>query len=123
MAESKTVLVVEDNDKNMRLFRDLLLVKGYKVLDSANGKGGLELAKRHLPDLIIMDWFMPVMNGKEAISLLKASASTKEIPVLVVTASAMSNQIQEVQHSGCNDYLHKPIDIAEFFQKVETLLF
>lgn len=122
MAEQKTVLVMEDNEKNMKLFRDLLQSRNYQVLETVNGREGVELAQKHKPDLIIMDWYMPVMNGQEATPLLKSSEATKDIPLLVVTALAMRNEVQQIKASGCDDYLTKPIDIAGFFQKVEKLL-
>jgi CheY-like chemotaxis protein len=118
----KVILIVEDDPKNLKLIRDLLQVKGYSTLEATNGKQSVEIAKEKKPDLILMDIQMPVMDGFEATKILKADVTTKEIPILALTSSAMSGDEQRILETGCDVYISKPIDTGGFMKKVEEYL-
>jgi two-component system, cell cycle response regulator DivK len=115
---SKTILIVEDNPLNMKLFNDILQGNGYKTVQSSTGKDTLELAKKHKPDLIIMDIQLPEMSGLERTKMLKADDNLKDIPVLAVTAFSLEGGIEKILESGCCDALGKPIDIPSFLKTV-----
>ncbi|MEK6743295.1 MAG: response regulator [Nitrospirota bacterium] len=107
---SKKILVVEDNGKNRMLIKDILLYHGYEVIEAENGKIGVELAKQHLPDLILMDIQMPVMDGFTAIVLLKNDPDTKSIRMIALTSFAMKGDKEKIMRAGFDDYIAKPID-------------
>ena len=119
---AKTILIVEDDAKNMTLFRDLLQVSGYSTIEASDGKQGIELAKAKKPDLILMDIQMPEMDGLEATRILKADATTSNIPVIALTAYAMKGDEERMLEAGCDGYLAKPIDIKEFLKEVSKYL-
>jgi len=119
---AKTILIVEDDPKNLTLFRDLLQVSGYKTIEAIDGKQGIELAKASKPDLILMDIQMPEMDGLEATRILKADATTSNIPVIALTAYAMEGDKERILGAGCDGYLAKPIDIKEFLKEVAEYL-
>ena len=119
---SKAILIVEDDPKNMTLFRDLLQVSGYKTIEATDGKQGIELAKTGKPDLILMDIQMPRIDGFEATRILKANATTSNIPVLALTALAMRGDEERILQAGCDGYLAKPVDIKELLKKVANYL-
>jgi CheY-like chemotaxis protein len=104
------ILVVEDNEKNRILIRDILKYYGYEVIEAENGKSGVELAKQHLPALILMDIQMPVMDGFTAIAMLKDDPVTRSIKVLALTSFAMKGDREKIMQAGFNDYIAKPID-------------
>ena len=114
----KNILVVDDDERNMRLFSDLLEVKGYAVIKARNGKEGVELAEKAKPDLILMDIQMPIMDGMEAINILKNRESTKSIPIIALTSYAMPDEKERILSTGCNGYLAKPVVIREFLNMV-----
>jgi len=114
----KNILVVDDVERNMRLFSDLLEVKGYTVIKAMNGKEGVELAEKTKPDLILMDIQMPIMDGMEAIKILKNRESTKSIPIIALTSYAMRDDKERILSAGCNGYLAKPVVIREFLSMV-----
>ncbi|MBW1955384.1 MAG: response regulator [Deltaproteobacteria bacterium] len=114
----RTVLIVEDDPQNLKLFSDLLQVKGYSALVATNGRQGVEIGKEKKPDLILMDIQMPVMDGLEALTILKADETTKEIPVVALTAYAMQGDAERLGGAGFDGYITKPIDIKEFFNKL-----
>jgi len=118
----KTVLIVEDEPRNLKLVRDLLNVVGYETLEATDGGKGLELARTHKPDLILMDIAIPVIDGIEAMKILKADAKTKNIPVIALTAFAMKEEIENIRAAGCDGYMTKPIDTREFLKKVAGYL-
>jgi len=122
MGKQKCVLVIDDNKKNMELFRDLLLMRDYRVVEAFNGKTGVAVVEKENPDLIILDWQMPVMSGQETLKILKGKPKTSGIPVLVITAYAMYKEVENIKNSGCEGFLNKPIDISEFFRVTEKLL-
>ncbi len=117
----KTVLVVEDNDLNMRLFHDVLEMRGYNILQAKDGMEGWRIAREHRPDLIIMDIQLPDVSGLEVTKWLKDDETLKSIPVIAVTAFAMAGDEEKILEGGCDDYLVKPISISNFLQTVERL--
>ena len=118
----KTVLIVEDNELNMKLFNDLLEANGYATQQSKNGIEAIELAKRYLPDLILMDIQLPELSGLEAISLIKAEPSLKAIPIIAITAFAMRGDEEKIRLAGCEGYISKPISVVKFLEAVNTFL-
>lgn len=119
---TKTVLVVEDNELNMKLFHDLLEVQGYQVLRADNGSDGLALAREHHPDLILMDIQLPEQSGLDVTREIKADEKLKDIPVIAVTAFAMKSDEQRIRDGGCEDYIAKPISVPVFLEKVKRYL-
>jgi two-component system cell cycle response regulator DivK len=119
---SKTVLIVEDNELNMKLFNDLLEANGYNTLKTASGSEALDLAKVHHPNLILMDIQLPEVSGEEVIQWLKADPSTKPIPIIAVTAFAMKGDEDRILAKGCEAYVSKPISIAKFLDSVRKYI-
>ncbi len=118
----KTVLIVEDNELNMKLFNDLLQAHGYNTLQTAHGIEAMELARAHKPDLILMDIQLPEVSGLEVTRWLKQDEELKSIPVIAVTAFAMKGDEERIREGGCEAYLSKPISIAKFLETVKTYL-
>jgi two-component system, cell cycle response regulator DivK len=116
---SKTVLIVEDNELNMKLFHDLVKSLGLKVLQTKNGMEALSMAREHLPDLVIMDIQLPEVSGIEVAGWIKADPAIAHIPVLAVTAFAMKGDEDRIRASGCDGYLSKPIAVGSFLQTVK----
>lgn len=112
------ILVVEDNEKNMKLLRDVLTATGHEVLEASSGKEALALAREHVPGLILMDIQLPDMNGVETLGRLRADPRTASIPVLAVTAQAMKGDREHFMAEGFNAYLSKPIDLDELLTAV-----
>jgi two-component system cell cycle response regulator DivK len=119
---AKTVLVVEDNDLNMKLFHDLLEAHGYQILQTKNGKDALRLAREHHPDLILMDIQLPEISGLEVTRLIKSDDSLSQIPVVAVTAFAMKGDEEKIREGGCEAYIAKPISVAHFIETVQRFL-
>jgi len=118
----KLVMIVEDNDLNLKLFRDLLEAHGYRTLHTRNGIDVLPLARDHRPALIIMDIQLPEVSGLEVTQWLKADAELKTIPVIAVTAFAMKGDEEKIRAGGCEDYLAKPIAVGTFLATVKRYL-
>jgi two-component system cell cycle response regulator DivK len=118
----KTVLVVEDNDLNMKLFHDLLEAHGYKILQTKDGMEALQLARQHRPDLILMDIQLPEVSGLEVTKWLKEDDKLKSIPVIAVTAFAMKGDEEKIREGGCEAYIAKPISVTNFLQTVERFI-
>jgi two-component system cell cycle response regulator DivK len=116
---AKTVLVVEDNVLNMKLFQTLLEVHGYNVLRTGDGMEALSLARQHRPDMILMDIQLPDISGLEVTKWLKDDETLKTIPVVAITAFAMKGDEERFMEGGCEAYIAKPISIANFIQTVE----
>jgi two-component system, cell cycle response regulator DivK len=116
------ILIVEDNDKNLKLVRDVLQVKGYATIEAGTAEDGIVLARERKPDLILMDIQLPGMNGIEAIGVLRADPSTADIPVAAVTASVMQHDRNKITEAGFNAYVGKPINLNEFLATVRRLL-
>ncbi|GAB3129908.1 response regulator [Novispirillum itersonii] len=119
---SKTVLIVEDNELNLKLFRDLLEASGYQTLQSKDGMDGLRLVRDHRPDLVLMDIQLPEISGLEITRMIKADPELKDIPVLAVTAFAMKGDEEKIREGGCDGYIAKPISVASFLQTVQSFL-
>jgi two-component system, cell cycle response regulator DivK len=112
------ILIVEDNEKNLKLLRDLLQVKGYQTLEVGTAELGIELARRHTPHLVFMDIQLPGMDGVAALGQLRADPATAKIPVLALTAFAMQDERQRFRSAGFDGYLVKPINIRELLEVV-----
>ena len=119
---TKTILIVEDDPLSMKLATDLLHAHGYDTLHSVDGKDTLQLAKEHLPDLIIMDIRLPETSGTEHTKVLKADDSLKDIPVLAVTAFALKGDEEIILEAGCDGYISKPFSASHFLETVEKLI-
>jgi two-component system, cell cycle response regulator DivK len=107
------VLVVEDNEKNMKLFRDVLLATGYRTLEATTGGEAVELAAEHAPDLVLMDIQLPDFDGVQALRRLRADERTAAIPVLAVTAQAMQGDREQFLAAGFDGYVSKPVNVRE----------
>ena len=118
----KTILVAEDDSKNMTLLRDVLQASGYRTIEASDGKQCVELAKASKPDLILMDIQMPEIDGLESTRILKADATTSNIPVIALTAYAMKGDKERILQAGCDVYLAKPVDIKELLKEVAKYL-
>jgi two-component system, cell cycle response regulator DivK len=116
------ILIVEDNDKNLKLVRDVLQVKGYKTLEAGTAEDGIKLAAEHKPDLILMDIHLPGMNGIDALGVLRADPTTAAIPVIAVTASVMQQDRKLITDAGFDGYVGKPINLKEFLDAVSGTL-
>jgi two-component system, cell cycle response regulator DivK len=116
------VLIVEDNDLNMKLFNDLLVAHGYDTLQTKDGVEALALARQHRPDLILMDIQLPEVSGLEVTKWIKEDESLSMIPIIAVTAFAMKGDREKMRDGGCEDYIAKPISVASFLQTVERFL-
>ena len=118
MAEGAQILIVEDNDKNMKLFRDVLIAKGYRTLEATTGEQAVALAAERSPDLVLMDIQLPDIDGVEALGRLRADGRTTAVPVLALTAQAMEGDRERFLAAGFDGYLSKPVDIAELIATV-----
>ncbi len=118
----KTILIVEDNELNMKLFNDLLEAHGYVTVQAKDGRVVIELARQNKPDLILMDIQLPEISGLDIAKMLKADEDLKDIPVIAVTAFAMKGDEQKIRSSGCDGYIAKPISVASFLQTVSKFL-
>ena len=118
----KTVLIVEDNELNMKLFNDLLEAHGYATLQTANGVEAIELARAHKPDLILMDIQLPEVSGLDVTRWIKEDENLRHIPVIAITAFAMKGDEERIREGGCEAYLSKPISVAKFLATVRTYL-
>jgi two-component system, cell cycle response regulator DivK len=116
------VLIVEDNEKNMKLARDVLQAKGYATLEAVTGEEGVRLAREKLPDLVLMDIQLPGINGIEALRQIRADASTARIPVAAVTASVTPTDRGAIAAAGFDAFLGKPINLKEFLETVKRLV-
>ena len=119
---NKTVLIVEDNELNMKLFGDLLEANGYATLKTGNGIEAIELARTHRPDLIIMDIQLPEVSGLDVTRWLKEDDELRAIPIIAVTAFAMKGDEERIREGGCEAYLSKPISVTKFLDTVRTYL-
>jgi two-component system cell cycle response regulator DivK len=117
-----TVLIIEDNDKNMKLARDILQAKGYQTLEAVTGEEGVKLAKEKKPDLVLMDIQLPGINGIEAFKQIRANAATKAIPVIALTASVTPTDRTAISAAGFDAFLGKPINLKEFIETVKRLV-
>ncbi len=116
------ILVVEDNEMNRDMLSRRLVRKKYEVLVAVDGRESVEMARSEVPDLILMDMSLPVMDGWEATRQLKASPETQAIPIIALTAHAMSGDREKAMEAGCDDYDTKPIELPRLLGKIEALL-
>lgn len=119
---SKKVMIVEDNELNMKLFHDLLEAHGIDTVQTRDGRNVLALAREHKPDLILMDIQLPEISGLDVTRWLKEEDDLKDIPVIAVTAFAMKGDEQKIREGGCEDYISKPISVTRFMETVEKYL-
>jgi two-component system cell cycle response regulator DivK len=119
---TKTVLIVEDNELNMKLFNDLLEAHGYVTVQTRNGMEAIELARLHRPDLILMDIQLPEVSGLQVTQWIKSDEELKHIPVIAITAFAMKGDEEKIRQGGCEAYLSKPISVVKFLETVKTYL-
>lgn len=119
---TKTVLIVEDNELNMKLFRDLLEAHGIATIETRNGLDVLEIARTQKPDLILMDIQLPEVSGLDVTKWLKAEDDLKHIPVIAVTAFAMKGDEEKIREGGCEDYISKPISVSRFVEVIKSHL-
>lgn len=119
---AKKVLIVEDNELNMKLFKDLLEAHGIDSVQTSNGFEVLDLARKEQPDLILMDIQLPEVSGLEITKWLKDDDELRDIPVIAVTAFAMKGDEQKIRDGGCEDYLSKPISVVSFIETINKHL-
>ncbi|HEY5636076.1 MAG TPA: response regulator [Burkholderiales bacterium] len=118
---NETILIVEDNDKNMKLARDVLQAKGYRTLEAVTAGEGVAAAAQK-PDLVLMDIQLPDFSGIEALGKLRAEAATKDIPVIAFTASVMEHNRHQIMAAGFDAFISKPINLKEFFATIAATL-
>ncbi len=116
------ILYVEDNDDNIYMLKHRLERRGFVVLVARDGRAGVEAAREHLPDLILLDLGLPVLDGWEAARLLKQDERTRAIPIIALSAHAMAGDRVQALEAGCNDYGTKPVDFKQLLEKIEALL-
>lgn len=119
---SKTVMIVEDNELNMKLFHDLLEARGYNILETRDGMEALKMARDKKPDLILMDIQLPEVSGLEVTKWLKEDDDLRAIPVIAVTAFAMKGDEEKIREGGCEAYIAKPISVSNFLATIEKFL-
>jgi len=119
---NELILVVEDNEKNRKLVRDVLTFKGYRLAEAENGEDGVRLARELRPDLILMDIQLPGINGIVALGQIRDDPAIRDTPVIAVTASAMTQDRQKIMAAGFNGYQSKPINVKDFLAAVRAML-
>jgi two-component system cell cycle response regulator DivK len=122
MNKSKKILVVEDNELNLKLFKDLLEANNFEVIENRDGKRVLELAQTQKPDIILMDIQLPDISGMDLIERIKADELLKKIPIIAVTAFAMQEDKDNILNSGAEEYISKPISITKFLEVINKYL-
>jgi len=116
------ILIVEDNEKNLKLVRDVLQVKGYETLEAGTAEDGLRIARGHAPDLVLMDIQLPGMSGIEALKALRADPATAALPVVAITASVMQQDRQEIMRAGFDGFIEKPINLRGLLDAVQKAM-
>ena len=119
---AQSVLIVEDNELNMKLFNDLLAAHGYRTIQTRNGFEALELTRKHRPDLILMDIQLPEVSGLEVTRWLKDDDELCQIPIVAVTAFAMKGDEERIRSGGCEDYISKPISVISFLETIRRFI-
>jgi two-component system, cell cycle response regulator DivK len=119
---NELILIIEDDEKNRKLVRDLLQFSGYRTLEAVSGEDGVTLAAEHKPDLILMDYQLPGIDGIEAFRRIRDASGTAHIPIVAITASAMPEEARKIKEAGFDDFQTKPINVKEFLQAVVDLL-
>ena len=118
---NELILIVEDNEKNRKLMRDVLQFKGYRTLEAETGEAGVALALEHKPDLILMDYQLPGIDGIEAFRRIRGDAATAHIPIVAVTASAMPEDGKRMMDAGFDGFQTKPINVKAFTQAIADM--
>lgn len=116
------LLLIEDNEMNRDMLQRRLQKRGYEVVVAVDGQEGVEAAQRELPDLVLLDMSLPVLDGWSAAGILKGGAATKAIPIVALTAHAMAGERERAMAAGCDEYDTKPIDLPRLLAKIEALL-
>ena len=119
---TKTVMIVEDNELNMKLFRDLIEAHGYRTVQTRSGLTAMDLARESQPDLILMDIQLPEISGLDVTRQLKADPELRSIPVIAVTAFAMKGDEERIRQGGCEAYISKPISVVRFIETIKSFL-
>jgi two-component system, cell cycle response regulator DivK len=119
---NELILIVEDNEKNMKLLRDVLQFKGYRTIETEMGEDAVTLAMQHKPDLILMDYQLPGIDGIEAFHRIRNASATAHIPIVAVTASAMPEEAKKMKEAGFDGFLTKPINVKSFIETVERFI-
>ena len=119
---AKTILIVEDNELNMKLFHDLLEAHGYKTLQTRNGIDAIAMARKHRPDLIVMDIQLPEVSGLDVTKWLKEDDALRHIPIVAVTAFAMKGDEERIREGGCEAYVSKPISVSLFIETIRRFV-
>jgi two-component system cell cycle response regulator DivK len=122
LSKKNRILIVEDNDLNLKLFRDLLTANGYETFETKEGLEALHLTRSLRPDLILMDIQLPEISGLEVTERIKADASVRHIPIIAVTAFAMKDDEIKILRAGCEAYISKPVAIADFLKTIRRFL-
>lgn len=118
----KTILIVEDNELNMKLFTDLLQAHGYKTVPTSEGAAVIGLMQEHKPDLVLMDIQLPEISGLDVTRMIKSDPELRTIPVIAVTAFAMKGDEEKIRQGGCDAYITKPISVATFISTIQQYL-
>jgi CheY-like chemotaxis protein len=118
----RLVLIIEDNEKNLKLVRDILQYRGYRTVEARTAEEGIELARAHVPDLVLMDIRLPGMDGMGALEVLRAEPRTARIPVVAVTASVMPEERDRFRAAGFDGFIEKPIDVRAFPGQVASFI-
>jgi two-component system, cell cycle response regulator DivK len=119
---SKCILLIEDQEDNRRIVRDLLTSVGYELIEAVTGEEGVTLAEQHRPDLILMDFLLPGLNGYDATRLIKAQPALRQIPIIAVTSYALSGDDVKALEAGCDAYIAKPFSPRELLAKIREFL-
>lgn len=119
---AKTILIVEDNELNMKLFNDLLQANGYDTVQTMDGREALSLTEKHRPDLILMDIQLPKVSGLEVAKMIKDKEELRHIPVIAITAFAMKGFEEKIREGGCDGYIAKPVSVPAFLETVASYL-
>ncbi len=119
---NKTILIIDDNRLNLKLFRTILTSAGYMVMEAENAEDGLLLIKGRQPDLVLMDIQLPGMDGLAATRAIRSDPEIKDIPVIAVTSYAMQDDEKKAKEAGCNDYISKPIDQKSFLKTINQYI-
>ena len=120
--KNKAVLVIEDNELNMKLVRSLLKIGNYEILEAEDAETGMELMRKHRPDLVLMDVQLPGMSGLRATRIIKGDPAIKDIPVVALTSYAMQGDEEVATEAGCTGYITKPIDTKEFLDNLKQYI-
>jgi CheY-like chemotaxis protein len=120
--KSKTILVVEDNELNMKLVRSLLMIGNYEIIEAPDAETGMHLMKKHQPDLVLMDVQLPGINGLRATRIIKKDPAIKDIPVVALTSYAMQGDEEKAAEAGCTGYITKPIDTKAFLEIINQYI-